>query len=621
MPEKPEHDVAIATGASGSEPALWQPDHHATKCGSCKEAADREPRPCRSAWGIRWPSIGWSLVFAIALICSSRAHAQMDAESSPTPVAPPPSGPIVNSPTPTRIESLPALRAPSGNHQMADSEIPSPAVLLPESSIAGAAPDARANDSFQVPLQTGQDRDDIELSVGGGRVSLVVRKASLREVLATLAETEGLNIVCAENVDAELSVTLHDVPLIDMLNSIVSISGCTWAQEENIIHVSNLASDTQMAPELQGVQMKFFPLDFVASEDLLPAIKTMLSSTGSAYGTTTAPDDVRKASESIVVQDFPRYIRRIEQYIMQADQPPRQVMIEVHVLQVKLEDGCRHGVNFTHVMNISGHTFDLKTAGFAAAKAPQAFFAELSANNLVGLIEALKTTVDAKTLASPKVVALNGQLAHIQIGEKLGYRVLKNTQTSTLEDVQFLDVGVVLDVTPTISRDGRVLMKINPKVSTGQVDSDTGLPQETTTEVQTNVLLSDGQGVVIGGLIQEIDNDEQAKVMFLGDLYLIGKLFQRRKVTKSRQEIIFFLVPRVVPCRPCGDPEVVMDAQRVQTPLFHGPLHKNSRPWEPTLPSCDERQSRPNRFYSPFRSAPRLRKGERKVCATISDTK
>ncbi len=563
-------DPVIATDPSDSKLVSLRPGDKAVARRPRNECVALKSRAHRPVRGKRPSIIGWSL--AIALICSGRAFSQDRAEGPPPPIV------------------------PSRSHSVTVPAKPPPVAPLPRPPTATMQPRAQPNANFQVPLQTDQDHDNIQLSVRNGLVSLVVRKASLREVLATLAETEGLNIVCAENVDANLSVTLHNVPLTDMLDSIVSISGCTWAERENIIHVSNVSSDTQLAPELQGVRVKVFQLDFVASEDLLAPIKSMLSSVGNAYSTTTAPDDARKANESIVVQDLPRYLSRIEQYIRQADQPPRQVMIQVHVLQVALEDGCRHGVNFTHVMNIAGHTFDLKMAGFAAAKAPQAFFAELSANNLTGLIEALKTTVDAKTLASPKVMALNGQLAHIQIGEKLGYRVLKNTQTSTLEDVQFLDVGVVLEVTPTISRDGRVLMKINPKVSTGQVDSETGLPQEATTEVQTNVLLSDGQGVVIGGLIQEVDTDEQSKVMFLGDLYLVGSLFQRRKVTKSRKEIIFFLVPKVVPCGTCADPDAMIDAERSQTPLFHGPLHENPRPWEPKLPSCYEKHQKTSGF-------------------------
>ena len=217
----------------------------------------------------------------------------------------------------------------------------------------------------------------------------------------------------------------------------------------------------------------------------------------------------------------------------------------------------------------------------------------MSATNLTGLLEALKTTTDAKTLASPKVLALNGQRSRIQIGEKLGYRVLSNTQTATLENVEFLDVGVVLEVTPTISRDDQLLLKINPKVSTGQVDADTGLPNEATSEVETNVFLQDGQGIVIGGLIQEDESDSISKVFFLGDLYIIGSLFQRRVAVRSRKEVIFFLIPRIVPCGGCQRPCDIVEQERARTRLFHGVLHANLRPWEPRFPSCfDEPTSR-----------------------------
>src|SRR4029079_6740192 len=107
------------------------------------------------------------------------------------------------------------------------------------------------------------------------------------------------------------------------------------------------------------------------------------------------------------------------------------------------------------------------------------------------------------------------------------YRVTTTTQTSTLQSVQFMDVGVVLKVTPRVTRDGRVLMRIYPKVSTGQIDPATELPSEDTTEVQTDVLLSSGQGVVIGGLIQEVDNNIQSKLPLLGEIPYLGILFQK----------------------------------------------------------------------------------------------
>jgi type II secretory pathway component GspD/PulD (secretin) len=196
----------------------------------------------------------------------------------------------------------------------------------------------------------------------------------------------------------------------------------------------------------------------------------------------------------------------------------------------------------------------------------------------------LKTTTDAKTLASPRVLALNGQESRIQIGERFGYRVTRVTETAAVEDVEFLDLGVVLTVTARVSRDNRVLMRVKPEVSSGGLNPETELPEEETTEVETDVLLADGQGIVIGGLIQEKDSNVQNKLPWLGDLRWVGLAFQHRDVHKKRSEIIVTLMPRVLPYPAEYAAQDQMEMSRATTPLLYGPLCKNPRPWEPVLP-------------------------------------
>lgn len=446
----------------------------------------------------------------------------------------------------------------------------------------GAPPRLPTTATYRIPLKGQAASGRVQGQVKDGRVTLIARDASLSEVLTTLAQIEGVNIVCGGQKDVTVTVTLTNLPFEDTLDAVVAMAGCTWTRRGQVIYVTGLSATQKVAPGIQGRTIRVIPLDYLAATDVEAGIKGLLSPVGSSYILSRTPDDNRKTVESIVIEDVPQYLDRIVQYIREIDQPPRQVLIEVHVLQVDLEEGCRHGVDFTHVMNISGHTLDLKVQGFASDSTPQAFLAELTAPNLTGLLEAIRTSTDAKTLASPKVLAINGQKAQIQIGEKLGYRVVTTTQTSTLEDVQFLDVGTILEVTPTISQDNQILMNIHPKVSTGKISTETGLPEEKTSEVTTDVLLPNGEGIVIGGLIQEENVDSQSKLIFLGDLYLVGPLFQRRQVTKVRKETIFFLLPRIV------EPGVVMNPDQidqVQTPLFHGSLCPNPRPWEPPLPN------------------------------------
>jgi hypothetical protein len=241
-------------------------------------------------------------------------------------------------------------------------------------------------------------------------------------------------------------------------------------------------------------------------------------------------------------------------------------------------------LNLDNLVRVSGSTLNLKTTGFANQNAPQAFLATLSGGDVGGVIELLETSTDAKTLGSPKILVLNEQEARLQVGEHLGFKVTTTTETSTLESVQFLDVGVVLRLTPRITRDNRVLLHVKPEVSKGVVNPETGLPESQTAELETDIMLNDNQGMVIGGLIKETDSVGQSKVPYLGNVKGVGFMFRRSEVVKERAEIIVALVPRIQPYdREYHDYEQG-EVVRAGVPLLEGPLLRTDRPWDPVLP-------------------------------------
>lgn len=432
-------------------------------------------------------------------------------------------------------------------------------------------------------------------SVGGNsdRISLSVREAPLSEVLGLVAEQHGLNIVTASSVTGTISVSLAEVGLEDALDAILTVNGYTWVRQKNIILVSKLDQKSPVSHVAQGRLMRVFSLTYVAAVDIDAVVQGLLSPVGKSFVTTQSAQDKRKTQEQIVVEDLPQYISRVESYIAQADQPPRQVLIEAHILRVDLGDNLRHGVDLQGLARLSGARITLRSTGFANPAASPAFLFGVDGTDLDTLIEALQTTTDAKTLASPKVLAVNGQEARIQVGERLGYLVTTTTQTSTLQNVNFLDTGIVLTVTPVIADTGQILMNIVPKISTGRVNPDTGLPEEETTDVQTTVMLHDGQAMIIGGLITETDIDLQSKIPIAGDLWGVGKLFQRRVQTTERSEIIIALIPRIVPYEPVYDAKNECDLHRATSPLTQWPLQEAARDAEPSLPDASRLPRKP----------------------------
>ncbi|MGH7129093.1 MAG: type II secretion system protein GspD, partial [Planctomycetaceae bacterium] len=365
--------------------------------------------------------------------------------------------------------------------------------------------------------------------------------------------------------------------LEEALDAILTINGYTWVRRGDILMVSAVSEDSSALPLAQGRLMRVFPLSFASAVEADKVVKGLLSPIGQSFVTESSSLDKRKTQESIVVEDLPEYLARIEAYLCQIDQPPRQVLIEAHVLQVDLSDDSRNGVDFGQILEIAETGVTLQTRGFTSALANPAFFFGIEGEDMTSVIEALQSTTDAKTLASPKVFAVNGQEARIQIGGRFGYFVTTTTQTSTLQSVEFLEVGVVLRVTPIISEDNQILMTVMPEVSNGRVNRDTGLPEEETTEVQTTVLLPDGQAMIIGGLLRETDRDVQSKPPFLGDLWLVGRLFQRRAAVRERTEIIIALRPRIVPCPELQEPREQLQTLRARTPLFTPGLRRIDR--------------------------------------------
>jgi type II secretory pathway component GspD/PulD (secretin) len=412
-------------------------------------------------------------------------------------------------------------------------------------------------------------------------VTVSVRGAPLHSVLSLIAEQQSLSIVAPSDLDSPVTITLQPTSLENALDAVMAISGCTWTRVKDVIYVTPISKETSENFLIQGREVRVFDLGYAAASDIEPVITGLLSPVGKVFARQVDSKDKRKAVEQVVIEDLPTYVERIAQYIAQADRPPLQVMVEARILQVKLENDNKHGVNLDALATMAGADITFKTQAFATGVGPAGIIT-VDGSDFDSLIDCLTSTNDTKTLAAPKLLMINGQEAKIQIGRRLGYFVTTTTQTSTLQDVQFLEVGVVLTVTPHITEDGQIVMKVHPKVSSGDINPTTTLPEEETTEVDTAVMVPDGCGVIIGGLIQETDNQRQSKVSYLGDIWMFGRLFQRNTIERERGEVIVALLPRIVSHGAEPPPEEALDRQRIYSPLLTPTLESAPRP-EPQL--------------------------------------
>jgi type II secretory pathway component GspD/PulD (secretin) len=416
------------------------------------------------------------------------------------------------------------------------------AEMLPVPAMAGSVPLAGSDASKGLQL-TKNDK---------GLVTLIVRDKSLSQVLALIAQTQDLNIVASNDIDAMISITLRDVPIEEAMTAILSVANYTWVKRNNIIMITSLSDAANLSPDVQGREVQVFDLDFVSATVVADTITKFLSPVGKVTVGSSNPRDNKLTQERVVVEDLPDSLARIADYISQIDQPPRQVLIETHVLQINLDDTNTCGVDLNalglkSVIDSSGAVASvvpkLGTNGLASAAATPAFVAKLGSNDLGAVIEILQKTTDAKTLGSPKLLVLNEQEARIQVGETIYFAQTTTTQTSTQQGAGSVETGVILRIRPRITRDGRVLLHVSPEVSTqdGDRTSPDIPPNILKTTLETDVMLNDNQGMVIGGLINEVDQTNQSKIPYLGNVRGVGFLFRRSVVEKKRQELIVAL--------------------------------------------------------------------------------
>lgn len=440
-----------------------------------------------------------------------------------------------------------------------------------------------------VPLVGSNPIDDgIQLTQqSNGLITLIVRDKSLSQVLALIAQTQKLNIVAANDIDALISITLRDVPIEDALTAILSVANYTWVKRNDIILITSLTEASNLPADVQGRQIHVYDLDFASATLVSETVKNFLSPIGKVSIGASSPTNNRLTQERIVVEDVPESIARISDYIAQVDQPPRQVLIEAHVLDIKLNDTNNCGVNLS-ALGLNGN-FGIEVARLAtngwATPGADGFVATLGSADLGAVIEILQKTTDAKSLGSPKLIVLNEQEARIQVGETLYFKQVTTTETSSQQGAGSVEAGTILRITPRITRDQRVLLKVAPEISTPQGTGTDGLPPNILkTTLETDVLLHDNEGMVIGGLIQEKDSTEQSKIPYLGNMKGIGFLFRRSEVIKERHEIIVALVPRIQPYDQQYHDYEQGELVKAGVPLFHGPLCRTDRPWDAVLP-------------------------------------
>jgi type II secretion system protein D len=262
-------------------------------------------------------------------------------------------------------------------------------------------------------------------------------------------------------------------------------------------------------------------------------------------------------SNTVMVSASPRYMDRVEQMIAELDIDPPQVLVQVLIAEITLDSTDEWAVDFEGSLGVDSADV---TGQFGLGKLGSAFLNALGVPSLSVttsdfdlLIRALNAQGRFQVLSNPSVMAANNQPARIQVGENIGRATSSRLSDGGTQqtDVEFIDIGVILEVTPSINPDGYVRMTITPEITdltnrSTQVTEDLEVPILTKRIATTTVTVRDGQTIVIGGLIEDQYEERVRKVPLLGDIPLIGKIFRNEFEQTSTTELLIVLTPHVV---------------------------------------------------------------------------
>ncbi|MCH7557054.1 MAG: type II secretion system protein GspD [Planctomycetes bacterium] len=301
-------------------------------------------------------------------------------------------------------------------------------------------------------------------------------------------------------------------------------------------------------------------------------------SSGGGGSITSGGGDSMALNDTIVVYDYPENIEKAQEIIKAIDVRPKQVLVEATILSVLLTEEMKLGVDLNLLAGVSldgtsstdqiGSTSSLltttttpilqvaagvagsalETSGFASVIGGSGLRIGVRSGSVTAFITALESITDTTVLANPKILAVNKQEGKVLIGRNLGYRSSTTISTggiATEGEVKFLQTGTVLVFRPFIGNDGYIRMDIYPKDSSAIIDND-GVPQETTTELSTNILVKDGETIVIGGLFRDVVVTSRSQIPLLGDLPFIGALFRSTSDSTRREEVIILLTTHII---------------------------------------------------------------------------
>lgn len=365
-------------------------------------------------------------------------------------------------------------------------------------------------------------------------VTLNVQDTEVRDILTAIAAVDGVNILLDETVKGKMSLAITNMPVDEALNLIVKTRGFTYQR---------MPDGTIVVAESKTLLAGFgsatvFPVKYAVAADL----KKVLAG--------SVPDErikVDEASNSIIFFGSPVEAGQLRDALEKLDIPRRQVTVEAQVLEINKSDSKNLGFNWSFAPGPvqSGSTSSTDLANYGAIRFGRAPDGNPYQFRFQAQLNALVAKGNAKILAKPKISTVSGKEAKILIGDKVPVQSQTTNNGTTSTTVTYIDTGIKLIYTPFVSPDGTVQAHILAEVSTPSAALGGTNYKIATRTAETDMVMTDGQPVAIGGLISSTITNNGTSVPILGNLPLIGSFFKNTNRSTAETEIVVILTATV----------------------------------------------------------------------------
>lgn len=463
----------------------------------------------------------------------------------------------------------------------------------------------QAENKLTISLKRPQDKSTSASykapNYSGNKLSLDFQDIEVRRVLQLLADFTGINMVAADSVQGNITLRLKDVPWDQALDIILKTKNLDKRRNGNVIWIAPvtelikaeddeakaLAQTIKLAP----IQTDYIRLNYAKAADVLKLIEETRDAKGAAVNRTANSDTLALESllssrgsavadtrtNTLIVNDTAQNIDKIHKMIDLLDVQVKQVMVEARIVRASTsftkELGVKWGIlsqgitknNDLLVGGSETTLWNLKnpdSSGKYTIERPDNLNVDLGVSNPAGSIafglismsdfmldlelSALQADGYGEVISTPKVMTADKQPAKVATGQQVPYQSTTNSGAGSTVTTSFKDALLSLDVTPSITPDGKIQMKLDISKDSIAGEAPNGELILNKNNINTNVLVDNGETVILGGVFEQTTKNSQTKVPFFGDIPLVGRLFRKDVKSDDKQELLIFVTPRIV---------------------------------------------------------------------------